>query len=123
MVQKILTASANSGMGIWTMICFCFSSIFGISSKNYRRKQEKVISTAKNSISLQLKKLEPDYYISNLTITNNGPLSVTIVAVVTNDKLQSVVENDEKVNVCPHCGFKNPFYAYYCGKCLKPLDK
>ena len=73
-----VTASANTGFGLWTMICFGFSQIFGCQSKSFKRKQEKVLDIANKDLESQLNELDPNHTITDYRVVWYGLLSATV---------------------------------------------
>lgn len=51
--HKVCFGSANIGLGLWTAICLCFASFFGVESKRFTRKQNDVLSVAKKRMLFQ----------------------------------------------------------------------
>ena len=80
MEQKVLTASANTGIGLWTSICYFFSQIGGGESFNFYSKQKKLISKANVRLEKQLNSLPEGFELSDYRVTWNTPLSVTVSA-------------------------------------------
>ena len=63
--QIILYSASNIGLGLWTSICVMVSSIFGVKSKNYEKKMNKVIESIKLDLQKQMseyKDFEFSYY-------------------------------------------------------------
>lgn len=81
MKRFVLTASSNTGIGLWTTICVAFSSIFGCVSKNYKKKQDKVLDNANEELMESLSELGEDYVLSDYRVTWSGGLRVTVSAV------------------------------------------
>jgi len=84
MEQKIITASANMGIGLWTAICVFFCAIFGRESKTYKNKQNTVLNFANGDLLRQLKSF-PKYKISDYRVTWQRALAVTVSAIITFD--------------------------------------
>ena len=96
MKQVPLTASANTGIGLWTMICVGFSQIFGCQSKSLKRKQEKILNFANEDLDDQLNDLGPEYSLVDYRVTWSGKLSVTVSALAVSS------EEEVKVEVTPN---------------------
>ena len=148
MKQKILTASANTGIGLWTSICMFFCKITGTESFNYKMKQEKVLDTANIGLSSQLKYLGKDYYLVDYRVTWSGPLSVTVSALAVSNNEENIVKEtkqEPKANPAPKvqpkeqpkvvtvpakpegwfckCGAYNRITAMYCEACFSAKPK
>ena len=119
MTQKILTASANTGVGVWTAICLWFSMIFGSQSKNYLKKQNKILRIANSSIEEQIKQIGPGFRITDYRLVTTGFLSISITAIATNEDLETTKEQNK---ICPHCGALNDPDALFCGECGRQLN-
>ena len=72
--QIILYSSANTGVGLWTSICIVFASIFGVESKNYKKKMNKVIEAIKLDLHKQMSELK-DYEFSDYRIVKEKGLA------------------------------------------------
>lgn len=72
----LLTASSNTGVGLWTSICVFFSSIFGVESKNYTKKMNRVLGKVKSSLQSQISK-HPNYVFSDFRIVKESGLTYT----------------------------------------------
>lgn len=114
MRQVVLTASANTGMGLWTMICVGFSHIFGVESKNLKAKQEKVLNMAKTRLSEQFSELGPGYELSDFRVTNETSLTITVSALATKSE-------DYSVQKCPKCGSEIDDEMIFCAVCGQKL--
>ena len=106
MKQILLTASANTGMGLWTMICVAFSTIFGVESRNLRKKHTKVLKRATDRLIQQCKGYGENIEISDFRTVWNTSLSCTVSAVVT------IVSKK-----CPKCGAQIDDEMVFCGSC------
>lgn len=78
METRFLSASANTGIGLWTSICVAFANVFGVESNNLKIKQEKVLNLAKNRLLAQVKGLGDDYEYKNFSVSWDQKLSVTV---------------------------------------------
>ena len=119
MDRKILTASYNTGIGLWTSICVGFSSIFGVVSKNYKQKQEKVLNAANKELKRQLVALGDGYYLIDYRVTWSSKLAVTVSAIAANDGDGSPVVQKEMI--CPQCGSPIDEEMLFCGVCGRKL--
>ncbi len=72
----LLSASANTGIGLWTSICVCFAHIFGCESQNFKKKQNKIIGKIKEDLKRQMDNY-PDYSFSDFRITLHSKLAFT----------------------------------------------
>lgn len=72
----LLSASSNSGTGFFTMLCVFFANIFGVESKNFKAKQERVIDNIKEGLSRQMAKY-PNYQFEDFRIVKDGSLAYT----------------------------------------------
>ena len=50
----ILTASSNTGIGLWTSICVGCAAIFGVQSKKYKFKMNKILNEIKSDLESQM---------------------------------------------------------------------
>ena len=50
-----LTASKNTGVGLWTSICVMFASVFGVESRNLKKKEDDISNLAMREISAKAK--------------------------------------------------------------------
>ena len=82
MQQKIILASANTGIGLWTTICVSFCKIFGTESKSYKSKQTKVLKRARERLNEQIKEYGDNCKITDLRVTWQASLACTISAVI-----------------------------------------
>jgi len=98
MKPRLLTASANTGMGLWTLICVGFSQIFGCESQNYKNKQRKVLDEANKDLLDQLRRLPGNFEISEYRVTWSDKLSVTVSALaIESDKEPDPLDIEEEV--------------------------
>lgn len=72
----VLTASANVGIGLWTSICVAFTNIFGIESKNFSKKMQRVMDKVKKDLEEQMSKY-PEIEFSDFRIVKDGSLAYT----------------------------------------------
>lgn len=72
----IITASANVGIGLWTSICVVFANIFGIESKNFSKKMQRVMDKVKKDLEEQMSKY-PEIEFSDFRIVKDGSLAYT----------------------------------------------
>lgn len=56
----VVTASSNTGRGLWTSICCMFCGIFGTSSRNYEKKLKKIKNMVLSELKIQCKKVQAD---------------------------------------------------------------
>ena len=89
-MNKIVTASSNSGIGLWTSICIFFASIFGVESKNLMKKQNKVLDKALARLLENISTLGNFTNVSDFRVTWQGKLAVT---------LSALVETSDQVNI------------------------
>lgn len=80
----ILTSSANTGIGLWTSICVAFAGILGCESKNYKRKQQRILKKANKELYKQLEELGPGYELFDYRVVETGRLSITVSAIAKN---------------------------------------
>ena len=107
MEQYLVTASANTGRGLWTSICVFFAHIFGVESKNLLVKHNKVLTIAEERLCQKINELGPDFVIEGFRVVWETPLSVTV----------SALANKSDINTCPKCGAKIDSDTKYCGLC------
>lgn len=117
--RVILTASSNTGIGLWTSICVGFCSILGTESKNYKKKQNKVLAAANLELAQQLKSLGFGYVLSDYRVTWSGKLSVTVSALAVDSKGRK--EDVADIKVCPKCGAPIDDEMLFCGECGEKL--
>ena len=78
----VLTASANTGIGLWTSICVSFASIFGCPSSNLQRKQKRVAQSLKSQIEKQFAALpEGEYELKDYRAVFSKPLAGSASAI------------------------------------------
>lgn len=71
---KEISASAHTGIGLFTSICLAFANIGGVESKNYVKKMNKIKQQATDDLILQCAKLKFDeiidirYVLSGLSV-------------------------------------------------------
>ena len=82
MREKEVVASANIGMGLWTIICVCFCAIFGRESNHLKTKQDKVLGAANTRLSFKIKKIPNVERMIDYRVTWSRPLAVTVSAIV-----------------------------------------
>ena len=139
MKQKILVASSNTGIGLWTSICVAFCQIFGKESKNYKRKQEKILDAANADLRNQLKETGDNFHLVDYRVTWSQNLSVTVSALaVENNEINNIENNNievmdklEKIqkqpiketdeHKCPKCGAAIDEDMLFCGECGEKL--
>ena len=93
----ILTSSANTGIGLWTSICVAFASIMGCESKNYKRKQKRILKKANEELYKQLAELGPGYELFDYRVVETGKLAITVSAIAKNpNKEQSFAKAKAK---------------------------
>ena len=117
MNSKVLTASANIGVGLWTSICVGFANVFGVESKNYRTKQKKVLAAANKRLLSQLDALGAGYKLTDYRVTWSGKLSVTVSALAEPCECEGVVVTKK----CPKCGAPIDDEMLFCGECGEKL--
>lgn len=115
MSNKILVASANTGTGLWTSICFGFCEIIGKESVAYRTKQKKVLAAANKRLLSQLSTLGEGYKLTDYRVTWSGKLSVTVSALAELDggEVKTIKESKK----CPRCGAPIDDEMLFCGEC------
>ena len=94
MEPVVLTASANTGIGLWTMICVGFSAIFGCQSYSYKRKQEKILGFANDDLESQLRELGPSYILSEYRVSWSSRLAVTVSALAIDRNSQPYLDKE-----------------------------
>ena len=117
MEQKVLIASANSGIGLFTMICRGFTMILGIESKNYLKKQNKVLNQAKERLNEELASLGADYELSDMRVTWQGGLTVTVSALAVRGGGRVAMVASAPAKQCPSCGAPIDDDMDFCGEC------
>lgn len=115
MKQKLLSASSNIGIGLWTSICVAFCSIFGKKSKNYQKKQDRVLNDANKQLMEKLTAVGGTTF-SDYRVVWAGKLTVTVSAITTIDeeKSQPIAQG---TGVCPNCGAQIDDDMLFCGEC------
>lgn len=103
MDRVILTASCNTGIGLWTSICVAFSSIFGCVSKNYKKKQQKVLDNANEELMEDLEELGDGYVLSDYRVTWSGGLKVTVSALAE----RKCCDQPNETNIVPSASKSN----------------
>ena len=133
MNQRVLVSSSNTGIGLWTTICFAFCAILGRQSKNYKKKQDKVLRVANDGLLIQLNELDGNYHLVDYRVTWSDKLSVTVSAiaqeggeVVSSSKSPSKATGGketkpEKPHLCPKCGAEIEDDMMFCGECGEKL--
>ena len=119
MNQKVLTVSSNIGTGFWTSICVAFCSLLGRKSKNYQKKQDKVLNDANRQLMEQFNAIG-GIEISDYRVTWGGKLSVTISAIATVDE-ESLQTAKNSLRTCPKCGAPIDDSMLFCGECGEKL--
>ena len=122
MSRKVLTASANQGIGLWTFICRALCEVFGKESQTFRNKQRRVLDNANARLNYQLKALGPGYSLTEYRVIWFGNLSVTVSAIAELDnssKESSTPSSQPKV--CPRCGSPIDDDMLFCGECGEKL--
>lgn len=89
----LLTASENVGVGLWTSICIAFASIFGVKSRSFNRKLNRVMKRLKEDLYDQMDDY-PGYDFSDFRIVRDGSLAYT--ASVIGVGIPSLPENDDE---------------------------
>ena len=127
MSKRILAASANVGIGLWTSICVSFCRIFGKESKAYRGRQKRVLDAANRRLLSQLEELGEGYVLSDYRVTWSGGLAVTVSALAClggddgEDKpkleLAKKAKEAPKQKLCPRCGAPVEDDMLFCGEC------
>ena len=107
MEQYLVTASANTGRGLWTSICVAFAHVFGVESKNLLAKHNKVLTIAEERLCQKIKDLGTGFVLEDFRVIWESPLSVTVSALAVKDD----------ANTCPKCGAKIDADTKYCGSC------
>ena len=115
MKQRILTANANMGIGFWTAICYFAANIGGVESKNFLKKHDQVLKTAKDRLSQEFINLGPGYKLTDFRVTWTSPLSVTVSGLASKD------EADDSVTRCPNCNEPINEDMMFCGNCGQKL--
>lgn len=116
MNQRLLVASSNTGIGLWTSICVAFCNIFGKESIAYKKKQNKVLTAANSSLFSQYRKLAAaGYYLVDYRVTWSGKLAVTVSALAVEG--QSGENLIEKHKACPECGAEIEKDMDFCPEC------
>ena len=82
MSQKLITSSANSGMGLWTTICYSLCMIFGKESKALLKKQQKVLDLANAKLEYQINSMKPRYRVVDYSVSWSTNLAVTVCALM-----------------------------------------
>ena len=120
MIQKPLVASANIGTGLWTSICVSFCSLLGRQSKNYKKKQTRLLAMANEELTNSFKALGKGYALSDYRVTWSGKLFVTVsaLAVKEGDSDEEPVINS---GLCPNCGAIIDEEMLFCGECGQKL--
>ena len=78
----VLTASANTGIGLWTSICVAFAKIFGVQSANLQSKQKRVALSLKKQIDRQFSELpEGKYELRDYRVIFSSSLAATATAI------------------------------------------
>lgn len=82
MKEREVVASANVGVGLWTLICMGFCLIFGKESNRLKMKQDRVLSAANSRLNLKIKKIPNVEKMIDYRVTWSRPLAVTVSAIV-----------------------------------------
>ena len=85
MEQKLLSASANTGIGLWTSICVAFSKIGGVESNKLTLKQSSVLEKAKRRLESRFKDLGEGWVLSDFRVTWSNLLEATVTALATKE--------------------------------------
>ena len=93
MEYKLLTASTNTGIGLWTSICVGFSAIFGVQSLAFKKKQNRILYAANRDLLNQFKELGSGYSLHDYRVFWSSKLSVSVSAMAIKD--QPVIEQEE----------------------------
>ena len=135
MKKVTLTASANTGIGLFTSICVACAAIMGVESKNYHKKTDKVLDEANKRLMKKFEDLGPGYSINEYRIVKENSLSVMVSMVAvkgcceqndnSDEKLEPKVEEpkkepkveEPKQKVCPKCGAPIDDDMLFCGEC------
>ena len=121
MNEVTLSASANVGVGLWTSICRAFASIFGVESKNFLNKQNRILKSAEARLKSKFAELGPGYELRDYRVTWGGALSVTVSALAVKSNAESSQEESlkekAKPKVCPQCGAPIEAEMFFCGEC------
>lgn len=123
MSQKILTASSNTGVGLWTTICLGVCGILGRESKSFKKKQSKVLKAANKDLEAELHALGPKFSLVDYRVTWSGKLAVCVSALAVSGQANNeLIESDgasseaNKKN-CPKCGAPIDEEMLFCGEC------
>jgi len=117
--KVILSASSNNGIGLWTSICVAFCSILGKKSKNYQKKQDKVLNDANKQLMAKYKSAG-GISLSDYRVVWESKLSVTVSALATvNKEVANTIQSSEMV--CPRCGAPIDDEMLFCGECGEKL--
>jgi uncharacterized protein YbjQ (UPF0145 family) len=79
-----LTASANVGIGLWTYICQALCQIFGISSRAYQKKLDRIKNECLESLEKQAKELGAVRLV-NVKFTLSGLSCIATASAVLED--------------------------------------
>ena len=130
-----LTASANTGIGLFTSICVACASIMGVESKNYHKKTEKVLDEANKRLMKKFEDLGPGYSINEYRVVQENVLSDTVSMVAVKECCEQNDNSDDekqepkeepkveepKHKVCPKCGAPIDDDMLFCGECGEKL--
>lgn len=94
----LLTASSNTGVGLWTSICVSFARVFGVQSENFKRKQEKVIDNIRYDLERQMAQ-NPGYIYEDFRIVKDGSLAYTGTVIGVKDPNYVPPEKTEKISL------------------------
>ena len=111
-MEKIvtITASANTGIGLWTSICVAFCSLLGRESNHFKAKQDRILRMANTRLNKLAETLKAKC-ITDYRVTWSGSLSVTVSALA-----------QVEVRTCPKCGKEIKNNATFCGNCGEKLN-
>ena len=118
MEQRVLTVSANQGIGLLTLICRSFTVILGIKSKMYLKKQKLVLENARKRLDEELSALGQGYELTDVRVTWQGASAVTISALAVKGGTRAIatmpVANGKQ---CPSCGASIDDEMDFCAEC------